>query len=82
MSKMKVTRRAAFTAAALLPLAPAPGAGQLAVSGLRLPPQLESDLRSRAEAAIQEAKWLEELPLENVDPGFVFIPRSRSTGNV
>jgi hypothetical protein len=71
----KLTRRAAVTAAILVPGVALASGDTPAIGALRLPPELETDLRKRAEVAIQEARWLEELPLDDVDPGFVFTPR-------
>jgi hypothetical protein len=71
----KLTRREAVAAAVLVPAAPVMASESAAISGLNLSAELETDLRKRAEAAIQEARWLEELPLHDVDPGFVFTPR-------
>ncbi len=41
---------------------------------LDLPPSVLPEIRREAEELLRETRWLEELPLENVNPGFVFIP--------
>ena len=76
-------RRQFLTAAALgglLPFAePAEGPrGRptfAAVDDLGLEPAQRADLESFAQPVLQEAAWLEELPLDDVDPAFVFVPR-------
>jgi len=45
-----------------------------AVRELNLPAELNQDMEQRAQRVIQEARWLEELPLDGVAPGFVFTP--------
>lgn len=45
-----------------------------AVRDLNLPSEMNQDMEQRAQRAIQEARWLEELPLDGVAPGFVFTP--------
>jgi hypothetical protein len=46
-----------------------------AVDDLGLEPALRVDLESFAQPVLQEAAWLEELPLDDIDPAFVFVPR-------
>jgi hypothetical protein len=46
-----------------------------AVDDLGLDPAQRADLESFAQPVLQEAAWLEELPLDDVDPAFVFVPR-------
>jgi hypothetical protein len=46
-----------------------------AVDDLGLDAGLRADLETFAQPVLQEAAWLEELPLDEIDPAFVFIPR-------
>lgn len=46
-----------------------------AVDDLGLDPAQRADLERFAQPVLQEAAWLEELPLDDVDPAFVFVPR-------
>jgi hypothetical protein len=46
-----------------------------AVDDLGLDAARRADLEAFAQPVLQEAAWLEELPLEDVDPAFVFVPR-------
>jgi hypothetical protein len=46
-----------------------------AVDDLGLEPAVRADLEAFAQPVLQEAAWLEELPLDDVDPAFVFVPR-------
>ncbi len=50
-------------------------AGCLSVHELNLPESVLADLEKSAEGALQQARWLKELPLEEFPPGFVFLPR-------
>lgn len=45
------------------------------VDDLDLEPAERADLERFAQPVLQEAAWLEELPLDDVDPAFVFVPR-------
>jgi hypothetical protein len=42
------------------------------VRELELPAELLASAGERARRAIEEARWLEELPLDGVAPGFIF----------
>lgn len=46
-----------------------------AVDDLGLEPTQRADLETFAQPVLQEAAWLEELPLDDIDPAFVFVPR-------
>lgn len=81
---MAQTTRRCFTAglAALsgVPLAatgPAPASDTdcLPIRELNLPADVLADLASFAEPVLEQARYLNELPLEGIAPGFVFIPR-------
>ena len=48
---------------------------RLPIYDLDLPPEVLTDLEAFAQDVIREARWLDELPLENVDPDFTFVPR-------
>jgi hypothetical protein len=75
MTNAKISRRGLGAAVAAVVLAaPAAAETPAAVRELNLPPELAKDLEPRVEAAIREAKWLQELPLDDVPPGFVFDP--------
>lgn len=50
-------------------------AGCLSVHELNLPGSVMADLEKSAEGALKQARWLEELPLEELPPGFLFLPR-------
>jgi hypothetical protein len=52
-----------------------PGITFAAVDDLGLDPALRADLEAFARPVLQEAGWLEELSLDEVDPAFVFVPR-------
>jgi hypothetical protein len=54
---------------------PAPEAACLPIHALNLPPDVLADLKSFAEPVLAQARYLEELPLQGVDPGFVFVPK-------
>ena len=79
----KTTRRnfakglAALGGAPLQPARPAsaPEKDCLPIHELNLPPEVLADLESFAQPVLAQARYLEELPLEGVDPGFVFIPK-------
>ena len=47
----------------------------LAIHELNLPPDVFADLKSFAEPVLSQARYLEELPLQGRDPGFVFVPK-------
>jgi hypothetical protein len=76
-------RRSFLTSLALGGVAPfaTPSAGAeppstfAAVDDLGLDAARRADLEAFAQPVLQEAAWLAELPLEDVDPAFVFIPR-------
>ena len=72
MSKLKVTRRSFGALAALAWPVPGQSAESDPLRDLNLPAGLREELEKRAEAVLREARWLEELPLEGVAPGFVF----------
>jgi hypothetical protein len=76
MSNPKMTRRSVAAMAAALSVAAPVGAQDVPppVRDLQLPPELRAEIDQRARRAIEEARWLEELPLDGVDPGFVFSP--------
>jgi len=65
-------------ASAGLPLssgaAPSGESGDAGITELRLPPEVLAQLEHSAQSVFEEARWLEELPLEGLTPGFVFIP--------
>jgi len=76
-------RRRFLAAAALGGVAPFVGAAEgtrpratfAAVDDLALDAETRADLEAFAQPVLQEAAWLEELPLDDVDPAFVFVPR-------
>jgi len=79
-----MTRRTFGTAIAAAGMSPAAAvsspAGELSGGGLpvdqlHLPAEVYADLKAFAEPVLEQARWLEELPLEGVDPGFAFTPR-------
>jgi len=81
VSTMPITRRQAtclLLASAGLPLssgaAPSGESGDAGITELRLPPEVLAQLEHSAQSVFEEARWLEELPLEGLTPGFVFIP--------
>ncbi|HUG54804.1 MAG TPA: hypothetical protein VMR21_14440 [Vicinamibacteria bacterium] len=45
------------------------------VDDLGLEAAQRADLEAFARPVLEEAAWLEELPLDDVDPAFVFVPR-------
>jgi len=49
--------------------------GGAAITKLKLPPEALAQLEHSARSVQEEARWLEELPLDGLAPGFVFIPR-------
>ena len=57
-----------------LPLASSAASDDLpaTIRELALPEELHAELDGRVRRAIEEARWLEELPLDDVAPGFVF----------
>jgi hypothetical protein len=58
--------------------APAPSSSDtdcLPVHELNLPAEVLADLRTFAEPVLAQARLLEELPLQGVDPGFRFEPK-------
>jgi hypothetical protein len=63
-----------MAALAALSATPAAAAADLpsAVRELQLPAGLLASVPERARRAQEEARWLEELPLDDVAPGFVF----------
>lgn len=82
-SRVNKSRRSFVGAVAVLgwsPLLASPGppqakqAGPLAVHDLGLPPDVFADLESFAEPLLREARWLDELPLDDVEPAFAFVP--------
>jgi hypothetical protein len=46
-----------------------------AVDDLGLDAAQRADLEAFAQPVLKEAAYLEELPLDDVDPAFVFVPR-------
>ncbi len=46
-----------------------------AVDDLGLDPAQRADLERFAEPVLREVAWLDELPLDDVNPAFVFVPR-------
>ncbi len=46
-----------------------------AVDDLGLDPAQRADIERFAEPVLKEAAWLDELPLDDVNPAFVFVPR-------
>lgn len=80
---MRVTRRQATAilfvggGVFLAPGAASFGAAEhAAIDELKLPSEVLAQLEQRAPGVIEEARWLEELPLEGLAPGFVFLPHS------
>jgi hypothetical protein len=51
------------------------GVGGAAIDELKLPSEVLAQLEHEAPGVLEEARWLEELSLEGLAPGFVFIPR-------
>ncbi len=45
------------------------------VDDLGLTPETRADLETFAEPVLREVAYLAELPLDGVDPAFVFVPR-------
>ena len=81
MSAMPITRRQAtclLLASAGLPLSSGAArsgeSGGGAITELKLPPEVLAQLEHSAPGVLEEARWLDELPLEGLAPGFVFIP--------
>lgn len=75
-----MTRRELGSALLVLGVASARPVGAERLSpldGLNLPADIAADLERSAQAALKEARGLEELPLEDVYPGFVFFARLR-----
>jgi hypothetical protein len=74
MPHQRITRRAIGALAGLCLTCPATTAAEppAAVRTLQLPPELLASLDARVQRAIEEASWLEELPLDDVAPGFLF----------
>jgi L-asparaginase II len=75
MSKPRMTRRA-MVALTALPLTGSAAADDFpaAIRELALPAELRAELDQRVQRAIEEARWLADLPLDDVAPGFVFHP--------
>jgi hypothetical protein len=53
-----------------------PGGHGLPIYDLNLPPEVLADLEAFAQEVIRDVRYLDELPLEDVPPAFVFVPRS------
>jgi len=51
------------------------GGHGLPIYDLNLPLEVLSDLEAFAQEVIRDVRYLDELPLEDVAPGFVFVPR-------
>jgi hypothetical protein len=47
----------------------------LPIYDLGLPPDVLADLEVFAQEVIRDVRYLDELPLEDVAPAFVFVPR-------
>jgi hypothetical protein len=47
----------------------------LPIYDLHLPPDVLADLEVFAQEVIRDVRYLDELPLEDVAPGFIFVPR-------
>lgn len=82
MTTMQITRRQAtgfLFATADLSLSPgATSSGRTTfacVSDLKLPPEVLAQLENNVPNVLEQARWLEELPLDGLAPGFVFTPR-------
>lgn len=45
------------------------------VDDLGLPAEARADLEAFAEPVLRDVSWLSELPLDTIDPAFVFVPR-------
>jgi hypothetical protein len=72
----KISRRGLGKFAALILVSRAEAEEDpLAIRDLNLPLDLRQSLEPRVQQARKEARFLEELPLDGVDPGFVFHAR-------
>ena len=70
-----ITRRA-LSALLLAPPVQLPEAAPpTAIPGLPIDPADRQELAREGKRASQQAGWLQELPLEGVAPGFVFLVR-------
>jgi hypothetical protein len=56
------------------PFSLAEAAGRTSIDDLHLDAATLEQLGREAERALEQARWLQELPLEGVVPGFVFEP--------
>jgi hypothetical protein len=80
---LETTRRnfakglAAVSGAPLRAVGPAPASAAecLPIHELNLPADVLADLESFSEPVLAQALYLKELPLQGVEPGFVFIPK-------
>jgi hypothetical protein len=45
------------------------------VDELKIPSEVLAQLEQNVPGVLEQARWLEELPLDGLAPGFVFIPR-------
>jgi hypothetical protein len=78
-TRRKFTRQLAM----LLGAAPTSASGQapaidtdlLPIQELNLPPDVFADLKSFAQPVLAQVRYLKELPLEGVDPAFIFVPK-------
>ncbi|GEM_PF-6433737 len=80
-NRRKFAKRLAILGAAPMAAArPTPAARDaesecLPIHELKLPPDVFADLKSYARPVLAQARYLEQLPLQGVEPGFVFVPR-------
>jgi hypothetical protein len=51
------------------------GATGAAIDELKLPSEVLARLEHGVTDVLEDARWLEELPLDGLNPGFVFVPR-------
>ena len=70
-----VTRRELSNLLLLQGLQPAKVNLDLLLPDLHLSPSELREVAAGGERALREARWLEELPLDGVAPGFIFVPR-------
>jgi hypothetical protein len=69
-----MTRRDVEKLLLAAPLSLAGAAGRTPIDDLHLDAATLEQLTREAERAIEQARWLQDLPLEGVVPGFVFVP--------
>jgi hypothetical protein len=69
-----LTRRD-MTGLLLAPALQSPQADPGALRELQLSPAARQELIDESRRAVEQARFLSELPLDGVAPGFVFLPR-------